>query len=65
VTQGATAALGAGRDWYDSPWLEGLRNRWDIVNRWWDLGVVGFDALRQRGMLNQFVIRDTRTRTNA
>jgi transglutaminase-like putative cysteine protease len=65
VTQGATAALGAGRDWYDSPWLEGLRNRWDIVNRWWDQGVVGFDALRQRGMLTQFGIRDTSTRTMA
>jgi len=65
VTQGAAAALGAGRDWYDSAWLEGLRNHWDIVNRWWDQGVVGFDALRQRGMLTQFGIRDTSTRTMA
>jgi hypothetical protein len=35
-----------------------MRNRWDIVNRWWNLGVNGFDALRQRGLLKPFGIRD-------
>lgn len=65
VTQGAVAALGDQREWYESPWLENIRNRWDIVNRWWGQAVVGFDALRQRGLLTPFGIRDTDTRTLA
>jgi len=65
VTQGAAAALGDQREWYESPWLENLRDRWDIVNRWWGQAVVGFDALRQRGLLTPFGIRDTDTRTLA
>ncbi|MBE1161269.1 transglutaminase TgpA family protein [Dyella acidiphila] len=47
--------------WYESGVLESLRNRWDIVNRWWNQGVIGFDALRQRGMLTPFGIRDVDT----
>ena len=61
VTLGAAAAAGNQLAWYRSDWLQGLRNRWDIVNRWWDQGVVGFDALRQRGLLTPFGIRDTDT----
>ena len=59
VALGAAAAAGNQLAWYRSDWLQGLRNRWDIVNRWWDQGVVGFDALRQRGLLTPFGIRDT------
>ncbi|MEO7072802.1 MAG: DUF3488 and transglutaminase-like domain-containing protein [Rhodanobacter sp.] len=62
VTQGAAAAIGDERGWYHSDWLQGARNHWDIVNRWWNQGVVGFDALRQRGMLTPFGVRDTDTR---
>ncbi|MGP1667771.1 MAG: transglutaminase family protein, partial [Rhodanobacter sp.] len=46
VSLGATAAAGNQLGWYRSSWLHGFRNRWDVVNRWWNQGVVGFDALR-------------------
>jgi transglutaminase-like putative cysteine protease len=61
VTLGAAAAAGDQRDWYRNDWLQEVRNRWDVVNRWWDQAVVGFDALRQRGLLTPFGIRDTDT----
>lgn len=61
VTLGAAAAAGDQRDWYRNDWLQDVRNRWDVVNRWWDQAVVGFDALRQRGLLTPFGIRDTDT----
>ncbi|HVC17805.1 MAG TPA: DUF3488 and transglutaminase-like domain-containing protein [Rhodanobacter sp.] len=63
VTLGAAAAAGDQLAWYRGDWLQGLRNRWDIVNRWWDQGVIGFDSLRQRGLLTPFGIRDTDTAT--
>lgn len=63
VALGASAAAGDQLGWYRSDWLQGLRNHWDIVNRWWDQGVVGFNALRQRGLLTPFGIRDTDTAT--
>ncbi len=63
VSLGAAAAAGDQLAWYRNDWLQGLHNRWDIVNRWWDKGVVGFDALRQRGLLTPFGIRDTDTAT--
>ena len=62
VTEGAAAAIGDERGWYHSGWLQDMRNHWDIVNRWWNQGVVGFDALRQRGLLTPFGVRDTDTR---
>ena len=63
VTLGAAAAIGNERGWYHNDWLQGVRNHWDIVNRWWNQGVVGFDALRQRALLTPFGVRDTDTRT--
>ncbi|CAM5278103.1 transglutaminase TgpA family protein [Rhodanobacter lindaniclasticus] len=63
VSLGAAAAAGDQLDWYRRDWLQQFRNRWDIVNRWWDQGVVAFDTLRQRGLLTPFGIRDTDTRT--
>lgn len=63
VTLGAAAAAGDQLGWYRNDWLQGFRNRWDIVNRWWDQGVIGFDALRQRGLLTPFGIRDADTAT--
>lgn len=63
VTLGATAAAGDQQSWYRSGWIQALQNRWDIVNRWWDQGVIGFDALRQRGLLTPFGIRDADTQT--
>jgi len=63
VSLGAAAAAGDQLDWYRSDWLQGFRNRWDVVNRWWNQGVIGFDALRQRGLLTPFGMRDTDTAT--
>jgi hypothetical protein len=63
VSLGAAAAAGDQLDWYRSDWLQGFRNRWDVVNRWWDQAVVGFDALRQRSLLTPFGIRDADTMT--
>lgn len=56
ITYGAAAA--ASSDGTDGGWLLALSNRWDIVNRWWGQAVIGFDALRQRGLLTPFGIRD-------
>lgn len=63
VTLGASAAAGDQLSWYRTDWLQGVRNHWDIVNRWWDQGVIGFDALRQRGLLTPFGVRDVDTAT--
>lgn len=63
VTLGAAAAAGNQLSWYRSDWLQGIRNHWDIVNRWWSQGVIGFDSLRQRGLLTPFGIRDVDTAT--
>ncbi|MDQ6645994.1 MAG: DUF3488 and transglutaminase-like domain-containing protein [Pseudomonadota bacterium] len=63
VALGAAAAAGSQLGWYRNDWLQGVRNHWDIINRWWDQGVIGFDSLRQRGLLTPFGIRDTDTTT--
>ncbi|MFC5743457.1 transglutaminase TgpA family protein [Dyella tabacisoli] len=63
VSLGAAAATGDQASWYRNQWLQNLRNRWDIVNHWWNEGIIGFDALRQRGLLVPFGIRDTDTTT--
>ena len=63
VSLGAAAAAGDQLSWYRTDWLQNVRNHWDIVNRWWDQGVVGFDALRQRGLLTPFGVRDVDTAT--
>ena len=61
ISLGATAAAqGAGAQWYLSGWWLGLRDRIDIVNRLWDQAVVGFDALRQRGLLTRFGVDPAR-----
>ncbi len=63
VALGAAAAAGNQLAWYRSDWIQAVRNHWDIVNRWWDKGIIGFDSLRQRGLLTQFGIRETDTTT--
>ncbi|MDQ0008618.1 transglutaminase-like putative cysteine protease [Luteibacter jiangsuensis] len=54
----AAAAAGHGGEegLFDVPWLRNLRDRWDVVNQWWNRGVIGFDALRQQGLLQPFGI---------
>ncbi|WP_199099208.1 DUF3488 and transglutaminase-like domain-containing protein [Dyella sp. ASV21] len=59
VSRGAAAAVEASSDWSPNQWWLGLRNRWDVVNRWWNQGVIGFDTLRQRGLLTPFGLGDT------
>ena len=61
ISLGAAAAVPGQLPWYQSGWLQSLRNHWDIVNRWWNLSVNGFDALRQRGLLKPFGIREADT----
>jgi transglutaminase-like putative cysteine protease len=61
VSQGAAAAAGDQLGWVQTSWLASLRNQWDVVNHWWTQGVIGFDALRQRGLLTPFGIHDTGT----
>jgi len=63
VSLGAAAAADGQLPWYESRWLQSLRNHWDIVNRWWGQGVIGFDTLRQHGLLTPFGIRDVDTAT--
>ena len=55
----AASASGEGMSFFDGGWLRPLRDRWDVVNQWWNQAVNGFDALRQRGMLQPFGIRRT------
>jgi transglutaminase-like putative cysteine protease len=54
VYQGAAAANAVATDWSPNQWMLGWRNRWDIVNQWWNQGVIGFDTLRQHGLLTPF-----------
>ncbi|HET6806300.1 MAG TPA: DUF3488 and transglutaminase-like domain-containing protein [Frateuria sp.] len=61
VSLGAAAAAGDQLGWAETSWLASLRDRWDVVNHWWTQGVIGFDALRQRGLLTPFGVRDTGT----
>ncbi|HUA78788.1 MAG TPA: DUF3488 and transglutaminase-like domain-containing protein [Dyella sp.] len=61
ISQGAASAAGGQLPWYESGMVESARNQWDIVNRWWNQSVIGFDALRQRGLLTPFGIRETDT----
>jgi hypothetical protein len=54
VQLGARAAAGASAPWYQADWLTGLRNRLDVVNRFWNDAIVQFNALRQRSLLTPF-----------
>ncbi|NII10308.1 DUF3488 and transglutaminase-like domain-containing protein [Oleiagrimonas sp. C23AA] len=65
VTLGAGAAAGDQAPWYQRGWLQHLRNRWDIVNQWWGQAVIGFDSLRQRGLLTPFGVSRADTGTLA
>lgn len=58
ISQGSAAANAATADWSPNHWWLGWRNRWDIVNQWWNQGVIGFNSLRQHGLLTPFGVRD-------
>ena len=60
VTLGAAAAAagdGGGEGLFDAAWWRSTRDRWDVVNQWWNQAVNGFDSLRQQGLLQPFGIR--------
>ncbi|RDJ00620.1 DUF3488 domain-containing protein [Dyella solisilvae] len=59
VRQNTAAAANASTGIAAGGWWLGMRNRWDIVNQWWNQGVIGFDTLRQHGLLAPFGMRDT------
>lgn len=56
VELGARAAAGASAQWYQANWLMTLRNRMDVVNRFWNDAIVQFTALRQQSVLTPFGI---------
>ncbi|MEP6939977.1 MAG: DUF3488 and transglutaminase-like domain-containing protein [Rudaea sp.] len=47
----AAAAAGASLPWYQSDWVRGLRNQFDLVNRGWNSVIVQFNSLRQQNLL--------------
>ncbi len=63
ISLGAAPAAGDSAAWYQHGWWRTLRNHWDIVNHWWDQRVIGFNALRQGGMLTAFGVRHVNTTT--
>lgn len=62
VSLGAGAAAAGQLPWDQNPWLQNLRNHWDIVNRGWNQGVIGFNALRQRSLLTPLGVDRVSTR---
>jgi len=54
VQAGARAAAGASAPWYQADWLMAIRNRMDLVNRFWNDAIVQFNALRQQSLLTPF-----------
>jgi hypothetical protein len=56
VELGALAAAGASAPWYQTDWLLGLRNQFDLVNRAWNDVIVQFNSLRQQSLLTPFGI---------
>ncbi|MGH8121484.1 MAG: transglutaminaseTgpA domain-containing protein, partial [Rudaea sp.] len=48
------AAAGAGARWYQTDWIVGVRNQFDLINRGWNSIVVQFNALRQQSLLTPF-----------
>lgn len=59
VDFGARAAAGASAPWYQAGWLQSLRNRLDLVNRFWNDIIIQFNALRQQHLLSPFGIEKT------
>ncbi len=55
VELGAASANGS-QTWAQTDWLRSLRNQLDVANRLWTMGIVRFDALRQKSVLTPFGI---------
>jgi hypothetical protein len=62
VQEGAQSANATDKPWYGADWLISLRNRWDVVNHFWNDAVVRFDAMRQSSLLKPFGVDKAETR---
>lgn len=62
VQSGAQSANAGGKPWYGADWVVNLRNRWDVVNRFWNEAIVRFDALRQADLLTSFGVQRAEAR---
>jgi len=58
ILDGARDAVTASRGWLDQEWLYQLRNRFDQLQFLWNQWVLGFNADRQRRMLDGFGLDD-------
>jgi protein-glutamine gamma-glutamyltransferase len=54
VELGSRAAAGESARWYQSDWMQAVRNQFDLVNRVWNEAIVQFSALRQQSLLTPF-----------
>lgn len=53
-----SAAMPEAANWYNEGWGADLRNRFDLVARYWRQAVIEFDAVRQRNLLQQVGLED-------
>ncbi len=60
IDQGSRGAIGQSRHLLDTDWLRNLRNRYDRFQHLWNRWILGFDAERQRRLLERLGMPDTR-----
>jgi len=58
IEQGARSALAGASDWPGAEWLYALRNQYDRLQNLWNKWVLGFDAQRQRNLLDRIGLAD-------
>ncbi len=54
IEQNALDALGSRRYTLDFAWVRGLRNGFDLLERWWNESLIAFDSVRQSRLLESF-----------
>ena len=59
VSEGSRAAIGQSRHMLDTEWLRTLRNRFDRFQHMWNRWILGFDAERQKRMLERLGMPET------
>lgn len=58
IRDGARGLVDSGRFMVDSDWIRNLRNQYDRIQRAWNQWVLGFDADRQRRLLDRLGLPD-------
>jgi protein-glutamine gamma-glutamyltransferase len=58
IRDGARGLVDSGRFMVDSDWIRNLRNQYDRIQHVWNQWVLGFDADRQRRMLDRLGLPD-------